>query len=207
MDDEDPFNPLDKRNLGKSVVEALLESPALPLSNVPSFRGAGVYAIYYTGDFEPYRPLAVLNRDGPVHPIYVGKAIPKGGRTGAASIATGSTRALSARLLEHKASVACVPGLAIGDFTYRRLVVDDIWISLAEALVIEKFTPLWNKVVDGFGNHDPGAGRYGGRRPLWDELHPGRPWAERCLAPRLPKEGILAAVSDYMKSLAGEVGQ
>ena len=33
---------------------------------------------------------------------------------------------------------------------------------------------LWNSLVDGFGNHDPGAGRYKGLRPRWDVLHPGR---------------------------------
>jgi hypothetical protein len=51
---------------------------------------------------------------------------------------------------------------------------------LGETLLIAKFKPLWNMSIEGFGNHDPGAGRYGGLRPLWDVLHPGRAWAEKC---------------------------
>jgi len=30
---------------------------------------------------------------------------------------------------------------------------------------------VWNVVIDGFGNHDPGAGRYNGERTRWDTLH------------------------------------
>lgn len=38
------------------------------------FIGAGIYAIYYVGDFEAYRPNAAANRDGNYQwPIYVGK--------------------------------------------------------------------------------------------------------------------------------------
>ncbi|MBL9178649.1 MAG: Eco29kI family restriction endonuclease [Verrucomicrobiaceae bacterium] len=76
---------------------------------------------------------------------------------------------------------------------------DDIWITLGEALVIQRFQPLWNQVVEGFGNHDPGSGRYEGMRPLWDELHPGRSWAARCKPPKLTHAQIVEAVADYMK--------
>lgn len=95
MDDETPFNPLDKRNLGESVVEALLERPPSSLANVPAFRGAGIYAIYYAGDYPAYQTLARENRSEPKTPIYVGKAIPKGARKGAALNFTDRSRALS----------------------------------------------------------------------------------------------------------------
>lgn len=42
-----------------------------------------------------------------------------------------------------------------------------------------RFAPIWNRTLDGFGNHDPGKGRRAGQRPSWDVLHPGRSWAER----------------------------
>ncbi|WP_218119560.1 Eco29kI family restriction endonuclease [Roseospirillum parvum] len=58
--------------------------------------------------------------------------------------------------------------------------MDDIWIPLGESLLISRFVPLWNKWVDGFGNHDPGGGRYNQERSRWDVLHPGRPWATKC---------------------------
>jgi hypothetical protein len=48
-----------------------------------------------------------------------------------------------------------------------------------EAAMIRKYRPLWNTVVDGFGNHDPGAGRYNQARSEWDIIHPGRVWASR----------------------------
>jgi hypothetical protein len=201
MDNESVFNPLAKRNLGKSVVDALLETSALPLNAVGLFPGAGVYAIYYNGSFPNYRPLSQLNQAEATYPIYVGKAIPKGGRKGTSSDASLDSTALSKRLQEHKASIGAVRSLKIEDFTYRSLVVDDIWISLGETLVIQRFQPLWNQIVDGFGNHDPGGGRYRGMRPAWDELHPGRGWATRCQAPKLTKKQILEAVDAYMSTL------
>lgn len=201
MESELVFNPLAKRNLGKSVVDALLESPALPLTDVGNFPGAGVYAIYYCGSFPSYKPLSDINRQGAVYPIYVGKAIPKGGRKGTSSDASLDSTALSKRLLEHRASIEAVDSLRIQDFSYRCLVVDDIWISLGETLIIQRFQPLWNQVVDGFGNHDPGAGRYGGMRPSWDQLHPGRSWATKCKPPKLTKGQIIEAIDAYMSTL------
>jgi hypothetical protein len=68
----------------------------------------------------------------------------------------------------------------LNHFACRFLAVDDIWIPLGENLLIEMFQPLWNSVLDGFGNHDPGAGRYNGMRPPWHVVHPGIPWATKC---------------------------
>lgn len=41
-------------------------------------------------------------------------------------------------------------------------------------MLIEQFKPVWNKVLDGFGNKTPGKGRKGQRQSPWDMLHPGR---------------------------------
>lgn len=54
--------PLDKRNLGESVAGALLERPVGPLPPEQKFIGAGIYAIYYIGDFQPYNQIAQQNR-------------------------------------------------------------------------------------------------------------------------------------------------
>lgn len=201
MENAPLFNPLDKRNLGKSVVDALLTSVEKPLATIENFIGAGVYAIYYRGDFSHYAPLSALNKLAGNFPIYIGKAIPKGGRKGTALDASLDSIALSKRLQEHAASIMSVPSLAIKDFSYRALIVDDIWITLGEAFVIQQFQPLWNQVVEGFGNHDPGAGRYGGKRPLWDELHPGRNWATRCQPSKVTIAELLAKVDHYMQTL------
>ncbi len=195
----DVYNPLDKANLGKSVADALLEQTPIPLSGVERFEGAGIYAIYYHGDFPAYEVLAHVNRDGSKWPIYVGKAIPSGGRKGASL--TSSTRGISLfnRLAEHRESVRAVEssGLNVSDFTVRFLVVDDIWIPLGESLLIAGFRPLWNVRIDGFGNHDPGKGRYKGAKPLWDHLHGGRVWADRCAARGETLEEIERDISAY----------
>ncbi len=184
MKQQVPYNPLEKENLGKSVADALLQQGARSLESLETFDGAGIYALYYQGLFAPYRKLALVNRtQGATVPIYVGKAIPAGGRKGlAASDAATSTKpgkSLFRRLLEHTESIRATD-LKIEDFSCRYLVVDDIWIPLGESLLITRFSPLWNLLLDGFGNHDPGSGRYNGLIPKWDVLHPGRAWASKC---------------------------
>ena len=174
-----PFNPLDKRHLGESVASAMLKSPIHPLPP-EKFKGAGIYAIYYTGDFEAYQNLAEVNRDNMFsRPIYVGKAVPPGARKGGFGLGGDPGTALYKRLNEHFESVKAAENLNESDFFCRYLVVDDIWIPLAESLLIEKFQPIWNRVLDGFGNHDPGSGRYAQQKSPLDELHPGREWAKR----------------------------
>ena len=165
-----PFNPLDKRHLGESVASAMLQSQ---IHNLPpeKFKGAGIYAIYYIGDFDAYRNLAQANRDNQFsRPIYVGKAVPPGARKGGFGLGGDPGTALYKRLTEHFESVKAAENLNESDFFCRYLVVDDIWIPLAESLLIEKFQPVWNRVLDGFGNHDPGSGRYAQQKSPWDEL-------------------------------------
>ena len=83
MADPRPFNPLSKPNLANSIVTELLKRAPVPLEELDRFDGAGVYAIYYVGDFAPYAPLSKANRNTRWRaPIYVGKASPKGGRKG-----------------------------------------------------------------------------------------------------------------------------
>lgn len=192
-----PFNPLDKKNLGASVAEALLAAKVHPMSAVPGFYGAGVYVIYYAGDFDPYAELSRRNMIGnAVAPIYIGKAVPAGARKGL-NTATGS-RALYSRLTEHVESIRSANNLRLEDFYCRYLVVDDIWIPLGESLLIARYAPVWNSVVDGFGNHDPGAGRYQGYCPRWDVLHPGRAWAAKCKPRNETQDQIARDVISYL---------
>lgn len=169
----EPYNPLDKRNLGASVAAAMLASPVHTLPPEP-FVGAGVYAIYYRGDFAPYKRLVDLNKEGYNVPIYVGKAVPAGARKGGLGMNVDHGLALFNRLSEHFGSVSKANNLNEKDFMCRYLVVDDIWIPLAESMLIERFKPLWNRCIDGFGNHDPGKGRYQQQKSPWDCIHEGR---------------------------------
>ena len=180
MKTEHPYNPLDKVNLGISVTDAMLAREIVPLPPREEFIGAGMYAIYYIGDYPAYRPIVERNRGGKfAAPIYVGKAIPAGGRKGGLGLNASPGNVLFRRLVEHAESIRQASNLNLEQFVCRYLVVDDIWIPLAESLLIQAFQPVWNIVIDGFGNHDPGSGRYNQKKARWDVLHPGRLWAER----------------------------
>lgn len=196
------YNPLDKRNLGKSVVQALLARPATPLDELTPFDGAGVYAVYYSGAFPAYAALSAKNRKAATHPIYVGKAVPSGARKGGIDDTAPIGRPLFNRLSEHAKTIVEVANLELKDFTCRHLTVDDIWIPLGESLLIQEFAPLWNLVVEGFGNHDPGSGRTAGKRPVWDMIHPGRAWAVNHPEQPVAKMAeVHSAITEAMKKL------
>jgi len=177
---EGPYNPLDKMNLGRSVAEALLARPVASLAQIGDLVGAGVYAIYYVGPFGAYAPVAEQNRNGKFEqPIYVGKAVPKGARKGGLAFDASKGRALRDRLRQHASSIHEAANLELADFHFRSLMVDDIWIPLGENMMIEQFKPIWNLVIDGFGNKDPGKRRATQYLSPWDVLHPGRKFAAK----------------------------
>lgn len=196
------YNPLDKINLGKSVADALLERPAEPLGGVKPFEGAGIYVLYYRGPFPAYAPIAAANAEEPRWPIYIGKAVPSGARKSVSLSASTRGRSLYNRLADHRDSIAEVErgsgSLRVAEFEARYLAVDDIWIPLGESLLITRFRPVWNIALDGFGNHDPGKGRYEGLRPLWDHVHEGRSWAVRCAVRPEPIDQLTTRVGDYL---------
>ena len=194
------FNPLDKLHLGESVGQAMLRQSITSCGNLDGFYGAGIYAIYYTGDFSVYEPISEHNRNQQFKaPIYIGKAVPKGARKGG-DLQGFPGKVLYDRIKQHSKSIAEASNLHITDFYCRYLIVDDIWIPLGESLLIAKFNPLWNKLIDGFGNHDPGKGRHAGLRPRWDVLHPGRPWAEQCRPRDESAAQIVREVQDYLRN-------
>ncbi|MDR1388674.1 MAG: Eco29kI family restriction endonuclease [Treponema sp.] len=174
-----PFNPLDKRNLATSIADTIFEQEVHPLSELQPFNGAGIYAIYYKGDFPLYKNMTLKNKNEFTQPIYAGKAVPEGARKGGLCLDVPIGDNLYKRLNEHRKSIVSANNLDIKDFYCRFLLVDDIWIPLGESLLIEKTRPLWNVVVDGFGNHDPGGGRYKQQMSAWDTIHPGRNWATK----------------------------
>lgn len=196
-----PYNPLDKMNLGASVADALLDSPIHKLGTLSPFNGAGIYALYYIGDFNAYKALAEKNRDSKFSmPIYVGKAVPPGARKGNFGLDSPPGPAMFNRLKEHAESLNVAENLNLEDFYCRFLVVEDIWIPLGESLLIAKFSPIWNKLLDGFGNHDPGKGRYQQMCSKWDALHPGRSWALKCAVRPDSANLIALELSAYFSS-------
>lgn len=207
---QDPYNPLAKANLGESVGEALLRVPVRPLGETGHLIGAGVYALYYTGGFPAYAPVAARNADNQfLQPIYVGKAVPKGARKGGLGFDAGKGKALRDRLTQHASSINEASNLDLADFHYRALTVDDIWIPLGENVVIEKYQPLWNRVIDGFGNKTPGKGRATQKRSSWDVLHPGRKFVDALAlaANPLSAEQIAQKVADFFAGKLSEAEQ
>ena len=127
-----------------------MEYPPISLPPEQSFDGAGVYMIHYHGTFEAYEGMS------DEEPIYVGKAENPGKRQGRQASKSLSPT-LYRRLVDHAESIRRAENLDLRDFRCRWLVLDPVWIGLTEQVLIAKYRPIWNAVVDGFGNHDPGS--------------------------------------------------
>jgi hypothetical protein len=206
MSNPPAFNPLDKRNLGESVALALSRSQAVSLAELPSISGAGIYALYYSGDFPPYQVLANLNRPSPTVPIYVGKAVPEGSRKGVSPQASETSKKLRDRLRDHARSIRHTSMLQVTDFRCRFLVVEETWIGLCESLLIQSSTPLWNSVLDGFGRHGQGGNRKDGIS-AWHAFHGGRDIVAGIGVSKDVLENLNAEVASFMEKLRASAGK
>jgi len=191
----------DARRIMEKILVAFLSSPQEPLLQVydkdpTEPAAAGVYALY------------IVNSVGTVYaglpadrPIYIGKAESSGSRSGTpAKSARKKDVPLFKRLQQHAKSLYCV-GLRPENFTCR-------WCSLqgeleyiipgVEIKLIKTFEPLWNCIIDGFGNHNPGEGRLNQKRSKWDVLHAGRPWAVRLAEPEYDARQLAHVVQSYI---------
>lgn len=170
------YDPLNLRTLAESMAKVVLEQPVHPLLKVPPFDGAGVYILYYTGTYAPYRSIAQKNKRRKwEQPIYVGEAARKGARKGGVLIEGQAGKVLFHRLKNHVDSIRTTRNLGVEEFWCRYLVLKDFFIPLCESLLIDRYVPIWNKVIDGFGNKVVGAGReQQQQKSMWDVLHPGR---------------------------------
>ncbi len=164
----------------RDLIQFYLDAPAFTLQELNSYRAElsqhyGVYFLYYRGDFELYRNIAERNQAEALKPIYVGKAVSTGGRTGRVSL---SQNSLFKRLWEHSRSLeAAAETLHARDFDARVIPMGAQLVGWAEGTMIRRLKPLWNTHLSGFGIHDPGRGRYNQRRSVWDQIHQGRSWA------------------------------
>lgn len=190
----------------QSIVDDALRfftnTPVYPLSDLKRFTGAGVYNLYYAGkNFSLYQKIAEANKDGYVQPIYVGKAVPPGWRRG--RTVNTDTPDLYRRLIEHSRSIKQANNLQVDDFKCQFMILSGLESDLivpVEATLIRRYAPLWNTVIDGFGNHDPGSGRYNQAKSEWDVLHPGRPWVERLTGQSPDLENIVVKVQQSLQS-------
>lgn len=145
-----------------------------------------------------YASLGELNRDGCAQPIYIGKAVPPGSRTGTTKEVK---KDVLGRLAEHARSIRAVSNLEISDFRCRFMILkglDSDLIGTVESALFRRHTPLWNALVSGFGIHATGGGRFGQAPSMWDVLHPGRGFVEKLTGTPQPLEEIETLVSNYI---------
>ena len=192
--------------LVKDAVRFFNGTPVRTLPPTEKFAGTGVYALYYIGKNPVYAKYAAINRLAYSAAIYVGKAVPKGWRQARRSDVPGNqSNELYHRLLEHSRSVNLGRGLSNDDFMCRFLIFEDAgsdMIGTIEAALIKQNRPLWNSSIDGFGNHDPGRGRYEQACSDWDVIHPGRHWASKCNGKPRKLNDILDEVKEHLKRLS-----
>lgn len=151
----------------KDTIRFFNGTPVHKLPPPVTFTGTGVYAIYYIGKSNYYTKLYEQNRLGFVQPIYVGKAVPRGWRQARVASVGNESRELYRRLNDHANSINHVKNLKLDDFHCRFMILEHAasdMIGTVEAALIRTYTPVWNSVIDGFGNHDPGKGRTGSFR-------------------------------------------
>lgn len=207
-----PFDPREHTykneafaELVKDAVRFFNGTPVHPLELNTTFEGAGVYSLYYTGNLGIYKKYADLNRLAYNYPIYVGKAVPRGWRT--ARCKSGQNRRgneLYTRLKEHKRSIEKGNDLLITDFACRFVIFENEsvnMISTIESTLITLNRPLWNSVIDGFGNHTPGAGRFQQAKSDWDVVHYGREWANKCSGVARDQECILNDIAIFLDKI------
>jgi hypothetical protein len=189
------FDPSDPATAGRVVALTLVAQARHPLSAIPEFYGAGVYAIYYRGDYEHYRPLS-----GTEHPIYVGKADPA---APSAKDAIAQGVKLAGRLSEHAKSVRkAVTTLNIDDFDCRFLIVQSGFQKSAEDYLINMFKPIWNsetRICFGLGKHGDSSDTRGNKRSPWDTLHPGRAWADASAEDQKPAIVIAEQIRQHFE--------
>jgi hypothetical protein len=192
--------------LVKDAVRFFNGTPVQSMPPTESFCGTGVYAIYYTGQNALYKKYATLNRLSYNYPIYVGKAVPKGWRQSRISHNDGNlSRELYTRLKEHSRNISTVSDLLLSDFSCRFVIFEQEgsdMISTIEAALIKLNRPLWNTSLDGFGNHDPGSGRYEQAKSDWDVIHEGRTWAKKCKGRAKDKRSVISLIASHLKTIA-----
>lgn len=189
----------------KDAIRYFNGTPVHTLPPPEKFSGTGVYAIYYIGKNKIYEKYAELNRLAYTKPIYVGKAVPSGWRQARIYDRAGKqANELYRRLGEHSKNINHGQGLESCDFMCRFMIFEDAgsdMIGTIEASLIKLNMPLWNTVLDGFGNHDPGKGRYQQANSDWDVIHPGREWTKKCKGPPRKKEEIINDIMDHVDSI------
>lgn len=189
----------------KDAVRFFHGTPICKFPPKKKFAGAGVYALYYIGKTGLYGKFGQeINREEYRLPIYIGKAEPAGWRQSRSVDTEKTSNKLFERLSQHARNVASARSLSLDDFVCRLMIFEGpvtAMIASVEAALIAMHRPLWNSVIDGFGNHNPGKKRFTGMITQWDALHPGREWAKKMLGETPDVKMLNRRVKDYLAGM------
>lgn len=161
------YDPMDTESITSAICRRLEEQPLVPMrTDLPTFFGSGLYAIYYRGGSDPlYTPLTPH-----MIPVYAGQALSHNSATGTAAK---SENPLCLRVRGHARSIAG-GGLALEDFGVRLLLMPDVHADLGENGLRVGYKPAWNAVLTGFGSNEQGSKTRRSARTKWDTVHTGR---------------------------------
>lgn len=167
------LDPSDPQVVGQLIAQTLLAQPRMSMSTLTNFYGSGVYAIYYCGDFDAYKPVSGRNT-----PLYVGKVDPQ--KPEAKTVEQQGCKLYGRLAGDHAKNIRLAENLDLEDFDCRYLVVKSAWQTTAETYLISRLKPIWNREVGicfGIGKHGDSPSKRANTRSPWDTLHPGRAWA------------------------------
>jgi Eco29kI-like restriction endonuclease len=202
---EHVFHSPDFEEIIKDTIRFFNGTPVLTVPVPEKFHGTGVYAIYCISKSGPYKDFHEINRTSYQIPIYIGKAVPTGWRQARANNSEDKfSYELHNRIREHVRSLDAGKGLKRTDFRCRFMILEGAesdLIGTVEAALIRRYQPLWNSLIDGFGNHDPGSGRYEQAMSDWDVCHQGRTWAKKCQGKHNDIDPLQKNIRDFMKTL------
>lgn len=160
------FDPLSTERITNTICEMFERQPLVSMAKeIPRFEGAGLYAIYYLGNSDPYKALANLQV-----PVYVGQSLSNNSSTGKKK---DGLFPVCDRLRKHRVSIID-GGLLVDEFRFRALLMPDVHTNLGEKGLIRGYKPVWNSILTGFGSNEQGSATRKSKKSKWDTVHSGR---------------------------------
>lgn len=219
-DDPRVFRVPGDLDLGQGLIAFVEEQECRPLAQIVEAerylnRYIGVYLLYYHGGHPLYKPISEANAEGCRMPIYVGKAVPPGTRSGRLKDEDAAKQGRSSfskssirkRLSEHRKSIEEADDLEVGDFLVKTAPMEVDLAAWGESLLMRHYQPAWNGSVSGFGNHKPGKGRNEQDRSVWDKAHVGREIVQALPpAERLDEAALGREIERHHEKMAERLG-
>ena len=187
------FDPLSEEAIDNSILSAFKSQYTTRLDReIPYFSGEGIYAITYFGSLPMYAEICH-------NVIYVGMSKRRSSR----SSLKPSKSPLYSRIKNHINSISQATNLNPSWFEVSWLEMTEMFIDRGEQILLDTYKPIWNCVISGFGNNNPGSGRRAQKLSEWDMLHPGRLWASSHPTPsKIDLESAKNKIKNHLLSIS-----